>query len=73
MLKCVTRKQNDELPTIDKQRKKALEYSPQLLSGITKKSLKLNTDAAGCKQTVTAVKHLLQEVSKVQTVQLQQF
>lgn len=72
-LKCVTRENNIEVPTIDKQsRKKALEYSPWLLSGITKESLKLNTDTAGCKQTVTAVKHLLQEVSKVQTFQLQQ-
>lgn len=70
----MTRKNNVEVPTIDKQRKKkALEYSPRLLSGITKESLKLSTDAAGCKQTVTAVKHLLQEVSKVQTFQLQQF
>lgn len=73
MLNCVTSKRNVEVPTIDRQRKKALEYSPWLLSGIMKKSLKLNTDAAGCKQIVTAVKHLLQEVSKVQSFQLQQF
>ncbi len=69
----MTRESNPEVPTIDKQRKTALEYSRWLLSGITKESLKLSTDAAGCKQTVTAVKHLLQEVSKVQTFQLHQF
>lgn len=72
----MTRKNNLEVPTIDKQKggkEKALEYSPRLLSGITKESLKLSTGAVGCKQTVTAVKHLLQEVSKVQTFQLQQF
>lgn len=40
----------------------AEEYSRWFLSGIMKESLKLNT---GCKQTVTAVKHLLHEVSKV--------
>lgn len=73
MLECVTRRSNVKIPTIDEPKKEALECSPRLLSGISKKSLKLNTDAAGCKQTVTPVKHLLQEVSKVQAFQLQQF
>lgn len=47
----MSRKNNVEVPTIDKQRekkqnRKALEYSPRLLSGITKESLKLSTDAS---------------------------
>lgn len=68
-----TRENNVEVSTIDKPGEKALEYSPWLLSGMAEESLKVNTDTAGCKQTVTAVKHLLQEVSKVQTFQLQRF
>lgn len=74
-LKCVIfysweSKNNVEVPTIDKQKggKKALEYVALRYSERI-----CEIDAAGCKQTVTAVKHLLQNVSKVQTFQLQQF